>query len=491
MEYPGFVNGSAPSQSAIATSERTVNFYVEKVGTQGVQHKTALYPTPGQQAWITAASSGGVLVDVGGRGGIWTGARAFVLIGPGYYEVNADGTIVRRGTVAIDGNVAQCAYNGTTGGQVAVCSGSNLYIHTLSTNAFAQVLTGEAHQVAMLDEYFLALNQTTGKLRLSNLNDGLTWDPTQFALRSAQPDPWVGLVVNAPDIWLIGGKSADVWTDAGTSPFPLAARVGLNIPYGLIAPFSLKVVNGQILYLSANEDGAGMVVRLDGYSPRPVSSLELDTAIAGYQRTAMITDAEALSFQMLGHTFYVLRFPSANATWLYDLTTDMWTEAGTWNSARGDYDVWSPRFHLYAFGGKHIVGGNGTGQLSLMDPTYTSEADGSVIRRLRRGPVLVNELKRISINRFEVALEAGLGATSGQGSDPQVMARFSADGGKTWGVWRSAGSGQIGKYNRRVVFNRLGSPRLFVPEIVMTDPVPWRIVDCYLNNGSTVGASAA
>jgi hypothetical protein len=77
---------------------------------------------------------------------------------------------------------------------------------------------------------------------------------------------------------------------------------------------------------------------------RPVSSLELDTAIAGYQRTASITDAEALSFQLLGHTFYVLRFPSANATWLYDLTTDMWTEAGTWNSAKGDYDVWSRAF---------------------------------------------------------------------------------------------------------------------------------------------------
>jgi hypothetical protein len=57
-------------------------------------------------------------------------------------------------------------------------------VHTLATNAFALVLTGEAHQIAMLDAYFLALNQTTGKLRLSNLNDGLTWDPTQFALRS-------------------------------------------------------------------------------------------------------------------------------------------------------------------------------------------------------------------------------------------------------------------------------------------------------------------
>jgi hypothetical protein len=162
---------------------------------------------------------------------------------------------------------------------------------------------------------------------------------------------------------------------------------------------------------------------------------------------------------LLGHTFYVLRFPSANATWLYDLTTDMWTEAGTWNSARGDYDVWSPRFHLYAFGGKHIVGGNGTGQLSLMDPTYTSEADGSVIRRLRRGPILVNEMKRVSINRFEVALEAGLGATSGAGSDPQVMARFSVTAarrgacgarrgqgrsGNTTGAWSSTGSARRG-----------------------------------------------
>src|SRR4051812_23989936 len=87
--FPGFINGSAPSASAIATSERTVNFYVEKIGTHGPQSKIALYPTPGQLAWITAANSLGVLTDVGGRGGIWTGTRAFVAIGGGLYEVFA------------------------------------------------------------------------------------------------------------------------------------------------------------------------------------------------------------------------------------------------------------------------------------------------------------------------------------------------------------------------------------------------------------------
>ena len=65
--YPGFIGGSSPSLSAIATSERTVNFYVEQIGTEGRQHKTALYPTPGQQAWITAANMPGADVSYQAR----------------------------------------------------------------------------------------------------------------------------------------------------------------------------------------------------------------------------------------------------------------------------------------------------------------------------------------------------------------------------------------------------------------------------------------
>src|SRR2546430_2561350 len=141
MKYQGFLGGSAPSTSPIATSERTVNFYVESIGTRGPQSKVALYPTPGQQAWITAANSGGVLTDVGGRGGIWTGARAFVAIGGGLYEVFADATITKRGSVAQDANVAQLAYNGPTGDELLIASGGNAYCYVLTTNVLTQVLT--------------------------------------------------------------------------------------------------------------------------------------------------------------------------------------------------------------------------------------------------------------------------------------------------------------------------------------------------------------
>ena len=77
-------------------------------------------------------------------------------------------------------------------------------------------------------------------------------------------------------------------------------------------------------------------------------------------------------------------------------------------------------------------------------------------------------------------METGIGLATGQGSDPQVMLRWSDDGGETWSNehWRSAG--KIGVYKARVLWNRLGSSRDRVYEITMSDPVPWRIIDAMI-----------
>lgn len=451
-----------------------MNWYLEKIGTEGVQNKTAFYPTPGFQVYAT-------VTDIGGRAALEIDGHAWAVMGAGLYDVLATNTATKVATIAQDSNLAQIAYNGPTGGELCVASGTNAYNYNVASGVLTTVLTGEATQIGMLDEYFLALNMATGKLRISELNDGLTWDPTQFALRSAQPDPWQAMIVNPPDIWLLGEQTGDVWYDSGVSPFPLAPRQGLTLQYGIAAPFSLAVTGGVVFWLAKNKDGAGIVVRANGYTPEPITSLELATAIATYQRTSTISDAEALVYQDQGHTFYVLRFPSANATWAFDVTLGVWAERGKWDSALGDYDVWAPRVHVYAFG-KHLVADATTGQISTMDVSFGSEADGGVIRRLRRGPILINENKRIPISRFEVLFETGVGLQAGQGSDPQVMFRASSDGGQTWGNERQAGIGRIGDYRKRAFWNRLGSPRMWVPEISVTDPVPQRVIDCWINN---------
>jgi PKD repeat protein len=66
------------------------------------------------------------------------------------------------------------------------------------------------------------------------------------------------------------------------------------------------------------------------------------------------------------------------------------------------------------------------------------------------------------------------------GEDPQVMLRISNDGGKTFisEQWRSAG--KAGEYLARVEWNRLGAARRRVFEVVVTDPIPWRLTGAYL-----------
>lgn len=65
--------------------------------------------------------------------------------------------------------------------------------------------------------------------------------------------------------------------------------------------------------------------------------------------------------------------------------------------------------------------------------------------------------------------------------DPQVMLHWSDDGGKTWGNEHWVSAGAIGKFLTRILWRRLGRARDRVYELVVTDPIPWRIVDAYLD----------
>jgi hypothetical protein len=480
--YP-FIYGSNPSQSVIADSERTMNLYVEGVDSPNAASRAVLYPTPGFVPQMTVASDRGAraLFDLAGR--------TFGVIGTNYLELYPfQQTALSRGTVAQDPQLAQIVSNGA-GGQQLVASAGNAYLHTLSSNAFTQVLTAEVTQIGMLDTFFIAFNAATSQIRISASNDGASWDPTQFAARSQQPDPWRAMIVNAPDVWLLGEHTSDVWYNAGASPFPLAPRAGLSIPYGVGAPWSVASSGGAVIWLAKNRDGAGLVVMATGYSPVPISTPEVNTTIARYARTAKISDAEAFVYQEAGHIFYVLRFPSAGATWVYDLTTKLWAERGQWQPGTGHYGVWAPRVHCYTSPGLHLTGADGTGVLAAMDVTYGSEVDGTAIRRLRRGPILVNEQRRVRLGRFELLLEVGLGVPTGQGTTPMVLCRTSADGGQTWGNERQASAGPMGAYRQRVFWTRLGSPRQWVPEVTMSDPIPWRIIDAYVNNDPATQAA--
>jgi hypothetical protein len=107
--------------------------------------------------------------------------------------------------------------------------------------------------------------------------------------------------------------------------------------------------------------------------------------------------------------------------------------------------------------------------------------DGNPIRRLRRTPHLANEGNWIYYRSMLIDMATGIGNIVNPGQDPQVMIRWSNNWGRTWGNTHYVSAGRMGEYNTRVHLHQMGRARGRTFEIVVSDLVPWDIVEGYID----------
>jgi hypothetical protein len=465
----GFCGGSYTAQSPLSSAERAVNLYPEKSESPTAVSKVTLYNTPGLDLFATLTQ--------GPVRGIWgQSGRCLAVGGMNLYDVSVTGAVTSRGSMAFDSQLATLTTNGDGGDQLFVTSGGEGYILDLTTHVLTNVVS-DVTVGDMLDGFFLALDVDTSTLKISDLLDGLTWDPTQVAQRSTAPDPWKSMLVVGKNIWLFGEFTSEPWYNSGDT-FPFAPFPNALIQQGIAATFSACQVGNTVMWLAQNAQGSRTVVKAQGIATAKVSTYAIDTLLADCAR---VDDAEAFCYQQRGHTFYVLNLPSANKTIVYDDTEGIWHERGDWDVTENQFNVDRPRVHTPIYD-QHLVGDRNSGAIYTMKTTIYTNADGDGIRRLRRTPGMENEQTPQPFHALRLFVETGLGLTSGQGSDPQVALRYSDDGGKTWSneLWRPIGA--MGNFGEIVEWNRLGMSRYpRVWEIVTTDPIPIRILGAWLN----------
>jgi hypothetical protein len=213
------------------------------------------------------------------------------------------------------------------------------------------------------------------------------------------------------------------------------------------------------MFLGKNRMGEVQVVVLNGYTPQNVGTQDFLNAINQY---ATLTDATAYSYMMNGHAFYQINFPTAGKSWLYDGATKVWCEVGYDNARhRGNIGI--------LFLGKTYVSDYANGKVYKLDPTVLTDNGTSIPREIISRHLTGDNY--IPISQLWIDMETGVGATTGQGTDPQVMLSCSNDFGHNWGpeIWRSAGP--LGNFNWRVWFNRLGSDYQWTFKLRITDPV--------------------
>jgi hypothetical protein len=399
-------------------------------------------------------------------------------------EPKAPPTTNTTGTsgIADDGTIVNFTSSGDAGKQLFFVSADIAYCYDFESNILAPVVQG-ASAGGFIDSYFVVLDASESALKVSESFDGFTWDPTQVYQRSRAGDKWLAMAVTSNNIWLIGTQTGEVWVGTGNTENRFAPYTPVFIEVGVIAADTMIRVSGDtMMWVAQDKDGAGYVVQTNGYSPEKVSTTAVDHSL---QNLSTMVDGYAFSYQQDGHTFYVMTFPTAQTTWVYDLLTHEWHRRGYWDPNTMDFRAYRPQCHAFAFGavagfGKNLVGDRESGVVSQIHPRFGRDIDGSVIRRMRQAPHLADRDQEMTFDRLQMDMDRGVGLAEGQGEDPTMMLTYSNNGGETWGseLWRSAG--KQGDFRIQVAWSRLGTAKNRVFRLVVSDPVPWRLVGAWL-----------
>lgn len=478
MKFDAFLGGSNRTQSPIADSERTINFYLELADSPAAKGQRALYPSPG---FLTVFDGH---TDQRVRGSFAQSGRAWAVIGAQLYELFWDGATMTgtvRGAVATNSLPATFSSNGVGGNQLFITSGDLGYVLDLVTHALTHVVSS-VRMGGFLAGRFLALDVSLSEFRISDVENGLVWPADLVAQRQLGGDPWVSMMVFHGDIWLFGSVTREIWASTGAFPFPFEPIPGSLGEHGILAPFSVATLDGSLVWLGQNDQGQGTVWRVapQTYTPVEISTQAVAVAL---QTAAGLSDGEAYAYQEHGHTFYVLVLPAATETWVYDAKSGVWAERLYWSTRLAQWQAQRPITHMFAFG-MHLVGDRSSGVIYQASVNLKYDVDGAVIRRFREGPPVADENKRLFCNAFEADFETGLGTATGQGVDPTAMLSVSSDGGRLWAPERWRSMGKQGEYRTRVRWLMLGSGRDLRFRLVVTDPVYTRLVGAFLTLSS-------
>jgi hypothetical protein len=491
------------ARSVNAADNRMVNLFPEAI------------PNEGKEAGFLNRAPGLRLLTTVGTGpvrGLWTfNGVGYVVSGNQLFRITSAYVATLIGTVAGTGPVS-IADNGT---QLFIAANGPSYIYNSVTLAYGPITDPDfpgAVTVSYLDGYFVFNEPNSQKVWVTQLLDGTSIDPLDFASAEGSPDGLIALIVNNREAWLFGTNSIEVWYNAGTPDFPLARIQGASNEIGCVAPFSVAKLDNSVFWLGQDARGRGIVYRNNGYTGVRASNHAIEWQIQQYGN---IGDAIAYTYQQDGHSFYVLTFPTVQKTWVYDVVTQSWHERAGWSN--GNFVRYRPNCQM-TFNNEIILGDYENGNLYAYDLEVYSE-NGQVqkwLRSWRPIPSGQNNLRRTAQHSLQLDCETGVGlngvdpqdiiinyllaengdileAENGdnlilnyattQGANPEVMLRWSDDGGHTWSNEHWASMGRIGQYGRRVFWRRLGMTmklRDRVYEVSGTDPVKVVIVGAEL-----------
>lgn len=457
------LGGAYAARSVIANSQRCINLYPE-INRKDSPFPFTFYQRPGltPKASPAVAAPGRALYRASNGAG-------YAAIGDKIYYITPAWALVELGSIT---GLLETPVSFTDNGTyVVIFDGStSQWSIEMLTNTFAGLVDGTGNMAGAdrgdtLDT-FIIWNRPDTRQFGSTLSNVLTTNGLSFASKATYPDKLKTLIVRRTEIVLLGDLKGEIWYNVGGAIFPFARLPGSYIEYGIAAKYSVAANDISIFWLSRSLEGQGMVLKLRGYEVNRISNHALEFAIS---QMSDISDAVGYCYQQGGHLFYVLHFPSADQTWVWDESIadpmygwhqEAWTDAnGVLHRHRGN------AYALINDVPCTIDWENGTiYQMDLAAFTDTVAGvvyDCSYIRTFpqvtqvenEKGELIDLEDKSATFHKFVAYLECGnVNATVADGG---IGLRWTNDG-KVWGQTVLQSAGAVGEYTTQPAWAGLG-----------------------------------
>lgn len=502
----GFVGGENTDPNPLQNRQQCINFYPE-VDQQNPKEVLALLGCPGL-AQLCAVGSGApgfnasmtvwpqpsAVTNLPVRG-FWElpgGTTALTVIAGFCYLITTSNptatsfptlTLTQVGQLlTTTGQV--CIRDNNAGGYAVIVDGPYGYLYNIATRAFSQITDPAflgADRVAYIDGWWIFNRPGTQTFYTNFPQFGTGFNGTYFALKDGAPDNLVTIIENKQQLWLIGDKTTEIWYDAGGQYFAFQRLFGTLLQSGCKAKHSVSRYNadGQdcLIWFGRSERGENVILRTHGFNTATISTPAFGDEVATYPITS---DAIGYTYQEDTHEFYVLTFPTADVTWVYDNQSKLLHK-------RASYDPYAQALHRHRsncfmnFAGMRIVGDYQNGAIYQLTRSAYTDA-GWPIYAKRRSPHIwdKDERGRVFVASLEVEFRTGSGNQSGLGSNPVVNLSISRDGGQTFNQPYPMPLGTVGQNKTRAMWRRLSFARDNVVDITVTDPVNRDIVGATL-----------
>jgi hypothetical protein len=456
-------NGAYSAKSLVAEAQRSINLYGEK-NPQDSPFPFTYYLSPGLTVLATAEPP---IMEAGWRG-MWMASNgsAYGVCGSTVYAISSNWALTTLGAISTTSGKVSITDNGTS--LVLVDGSATGYQVQLSNNAFTSLGSAQSFMGGNTIDFvdgFLVLNVPNENQWYSSLVNEVSFNADYFASKDGFSDTLVGLMVAKRYIYLFGKSTTEVWYDfgpQGVSPFPFGRMPGIFMQYGLAAVGSLAQMDGDIYWLAQSPQGNAFICRSQSFNAQHISTFAIDNELASY---GTLDDAIGWTYELDGHFFYVITFPTADATWQYDMSTGQWNEL-VWIDDNGDFH--RHRANCYAsLYGQPVVGDWENGNLYLWDVNNYTD-NGQPIVRIRSFAHSVDDNSaRLRYREFIANMEVGDG---GGGIPVPVFLRWSDTRGRSWGNAIESTLGMEGDYLRSIQFQRLGMARDRVFELSWSAP---------------------